>query len=166
MVVIESIDVHKIYNPDTIPVKAVDGISVSIEAGEFTAIVGPSGCGKTTFLNLIGGLEKPSSGKVLIDNKDISKLSTAEMTDYRLHNIGFVFQAYNLIPVMSSYENVAFIMQLLKFSKQDIRDRVEYLLRTMGVWDKRDEPQHLVGWSATTGGRCPCLGLQTKVYFG
>ncbi|RLD20648.1 MAG: ABC transporter ATP-binding protein [Bacteroidetes bacterium] len=146
MAVIESIDVHKTYNPETIPVRAVDGISVSFDAGEFTAIVGPSGCGKTTFLNLIGGLEKPTQGKVLIDEKDISKLSIREMTDYRLHNIGFVFQAYNLIPVMSAYENVAFIMQLLKFTKKDIAERVEYLLRTMSVWDKRDErPNTLSG---------------------
>jgi len=139
MVVIESIDVHKVYNPDTIPVKAVDGISVSFESGEFTAIVGPSGCGKTTFLNLIGGLEIPTKGKVLIHDKDISTLSKKELTDYRLHNIGFVFQAYNLIPVMSAYENVAFIMQLLKFRKEDIDERVNFLLNRMGVWDKRDE---------------------------
>ena len=146
MKVIESIDVHKIYNPDTVPVRAVDGISVSFEVGEFTAIVGPSGCGKTTFLNLIGGLEEPTEGKVLIDNKDISTLSRKELTDYRLHNIGFVFQAYNLIPVMSAYENVAFIMQLLKFSKQEIAERVEFLLNIMGVWDKRDErPNTLSG---------------------
>ena len=146
MKVIESIDVHKIYNPDTVPVRAVDGISVSFEVGEFTAIVGPSGCGKTTFLNLIGGLEEPTSGKVVIDNKDISTLSRRELTDYRLHNIGFVFQAYNLIPVMSAYENVAFIMQLLKFSKQEIAERVEFLLNIMGVWDKRDErPNTLSG---------------------
>jgi len=139
MKVIESIDVYKIYNPDTVPVKAVDGISVSFEVGEFTAIVGPSGCGKTTFLNLIGGLEEPTKGSVLIDGKDISSLSKRELTDYRLHNIGFVFQAYNLIPVMNAYENVAFIMQLLKFSKQEIAQRVEFLLNIMGVWDKRDE---------------------------
>jgi putative ABC transport system ATP-binding protein len=146
MVVIESIDVQKIYNPQTIPVRAVDEISVSFAVGEFTAIVGPSGCGKTTFLNLIGGLEKPTQGKVLIENKDIGTMSNKEITDYRLHNIGFVFQAYNLIPVMSAYENVAFIMQLLKFTKQDIAARVEYLLRTMGVWDKRDErPNTLSG---------------------
>lgn len=146
MAVIESIDVHKIYNPDTVPVRAVDGISISFDAGEFTAIVGPSGCGKTTFLNLIGGLEKPTDGKVLIDDKDISTMSIRQMTDYRLNNIGFVFQAYNLVPVMSAYENVAFIMQLLKFTKKDIAERVEYLLRTMGVWEKRDErPSTLSG---------------------
>lgn len=146
MKVIESIDVHKIYNPETVPVRAVDGISVSFEVGEFTAIVGPSGCGKTTFLNLIGGLEVPTQGKVLIENKDISSLSRRELTDFRLHNIGFVFQAYNLIPVMSAYENVAFIMQLLNFSKKEIMERVEFLLNSMGVWDKRDErPNTLSG---------------------
>ena len=146
MKVIESVELQKVYNPDTVPVRAVDGISTSFEKGEFTAIVGPSGCGKTTFLNLIGGLEKPTSGKVLIDGQDIGELSTGALTDFRLHNIGFVFQAYNLIPVMNAYENVAFIMQLLKFSKDEIAERVKYLLHTMDIWDKRDErPSKLSG---------------------
>jgi len=146
MKVIETVDVHKVYNPNTVPVKAVDGISVSFEAGEFTAIVGPSGCGKTTFMNLIGGLEEPSQGKVLIENRDIATMSKRELTDFRLHHIGFVFQAYNLIPVMSAFENVAFIMQLLNYSKKEIGDRVEFLLNSMGVWDKRDErPNTLSG---------------------
>lgn len=146
MKVIESIDVHKIYNPETIPVRAVDGISVSFEAGEFTAIIGPSGCGKTTFLNLIGGLEKPTSGTVLIEGTDIGTLSRKQLTDFRLNNIGFVFQAYNLIPVMSAYENVAFIMQLLKYDKKEVEERVEYLLNRMGIWDKRNErPSTLSG---------------------
>lgn len=146
MKVLESLDVKKIYNPDTIPVHAVDGISTSFSKGEFTAIVGPSGCGKTTYLNLIGGLEKPTSGKVLIDEKEIGSLSKKELTDFRLQNIGFVFQAYNLIPVMSAFENAAFIMQLLKYPKEEIRTRVEYLLKSMDIWDKRDaRPNKLSG---------------------
>ena len=146
MKVIESIDLFKIYNPDTVPVKAVNGISIAFEAGEFTAIVGPSGCGKTTFLNLIGGLEAPTSGTVRINDNDIGNLSKTELTDFRLHHIGFVFQAYNLIPVMSTFENAAFIMQLRGFPKKEIDERVEYLLHTMGIWDKRDErPNKLSG---------------------
>ena len=146
MKVLESIDIQKIYNPDTIPVRAVDGISASFSKGEFTAIVGPSGCGKTTYLNLIGGLEKPTAGKVLIDDKDIGALTKKELTDFRLRNIGFVFQAYNLIPVMSAFENAAFIMQLLKYPKNEIDERVEYLLNAMDIWDKRDaRPSKLSG---------------------
>ncbi len=146
MKVIETFDLHMIYNPDTVPVHAVDGITATFYEGEFTAIVGPSGCGKTTFLNLIGGLEKPTSGKVLIKGQDISELSQGELTDFRLHNIGFVFQAYNLIPVMSAFENAAFIMQLLKYPKNEIDDRVHDLLDAMGIWDKRDErPNKLSG---------------------
>ncbi len=146
MAVLESVGVQKIYNPDTIPVHAVDGISTSFAKGEFTAIVGPSGCGKTTYLNLIGGLEKPTAGKVLIDGKNIGELSKKDLTDFRLRNIGFVFQAYNLIPVMSAYENAAFIMQLLKYPKDEIEERVSYLLNAMDIWDKRDaRPSKLSG---------------------
>lgn len=146
MHVIEAIDLEKVYNPDTIPVHAVDGISIGFEAGEFSAIVGPSGCGKTTFLNLIGGLESPTGGKVLIEGSDISLMSKREITDFRLRNIGFVFQAYNLIPVMSAYENVAFIMQLLKFDKTTIQSRVKFLMEAMDISKKRDErPSKLSG---------------------
>ena len=146
MAVLESIEVSKIYNPDTIPVHAVDGITAEFQSGEFTAIVGPSGCGKTTYLNLIGGLEKPTNGRVVIDGNDIGSLSKKQLTDFRLRNIGFVFQAYNLIPVMSAYENAAFIMQLLRYPKHEIEERVSYLLNAMEIWEKKDaRPSKLSG---------------------
>lgn len=146
MSVIQTIDVTKVYNPDTVPVHAVNGISLSFEKGEFSAIVGPSGCGKTTFLNLLGGLESPTMGSVEVDGQDISKLSSTELTDFRLHNIGFVFQAYNLIPVMSAYENVAFIMELQQFPQKSIEERVMELLEAMEIADKAHQrPNQLSG---------------------
>ena len=136
MSIITTNDVTKVYNPDTVPVHAVNGISLSVEEGEFSAIVGPSGCGKTTLLNMIGGLESPTSGMVSVNEVDITQKSSSELTDFRLHNIGFVFQAYNLIPVMSAYENVAFIMELLNFSKKETDDRVNELLEALDIADK------------------------------
>lgn len=146
MSVIQTTNVTKVYNPDTVPVHAVNGISMSFEKGEFSAIVGPSGCGKTTFLNLLGGLESPSSGNVKVDGQDISQLSSTELTDFRLHNIGFVFQAYNLIPVMSAFENVAFIMELQQFPQKSIEERVMELLEAMEIADKAHQrPNQLSG---------------------
>ena len=142
MEVIKISNLKKIYNPDTVPVHAVDGIDTDFQSGEFTAIVGPSGCGKTTFLNLVGGLESPTDGQISILGEDISTKRKSEMTDFRLHNIGFVFQAYNLIPVMSAYENVAFIMELLNRSSTEIKERVMELLEAMGVADKANQRPH------------------------
>ncbi|MEP3387655.1 MAG: ABC transporter ATP-binding protein [Reichenbachiella sp.] len=146
MSVIQTTDVTKVYNPDTVPVHAVNGISLAFEKGEFSAIVGPSGCGKTTFLNLLGGLETPTTGSVHVDGQDISQLNSTELTDFRLHNIGFVFQAYNLIPVMSAYENVAFIMELQQFPQKSIEERVMELLEAMEIADKAHQrPNQLSG---------------------
>lgn len=146
MSIITTNNITKIYNPKTVPVHAVNGISLSFEKGEFSAIVGPSGCGKTTVLNMLGGLEAPTSGTVTVDGRDISSLSGTELTDYRLHNIGFVFQAYNLIPVMSAFENVAFIMELLNYSEKETEARVMELLEEMEIADKAHQrPNQLSG---------------------
>ncbi|MCK5857649.1 MAG: ATP-binding cassette domain-containing protein, partial [Bacteroidales bacterium] len=110
--VIETKDLHKIYSETEIEVKAVNGIDLSFDEGEFTAIVGPSGCGKTTLLNLLGGLDNPTKGQVIIDGEDISTFSSRQMIDFRMKHIGFVFQAYNLIPVLTAKENAEFIMHL------------------------------------------------------
>ena len=134
--VIRTEQITKIYNEKTIPVKALNGIDISIQRGEFTAIVGPSGCGKTTLLNIIGGLDRASSGKVTIAGTDIAGLSENKLINFRLQNIGFVFQAYNLIPVLTAKENVAFIMQLLKKPKNEIEQRVISLLNEVGLKDK------------------------------
>jgi len=146
MAVIKTKEVFKTYNPDTIPVHAVNGVSVEIKEGEFTAIVGPSGCGKTTLLNIIGGLDRPTSGYVEVDGQDISKLSDNQLIDFRKDNIGFVFQAYNLIPVLTAKENVEFVM-LLQGRAQGERDaRTKELLEAVGLADNIDRrPSQLSG---------------------
>jgi len=136
MKVIEIKDLYKIYNSSEIQVKAVNGVTVNIEEGEFTAIVGPSGSGKTTFLNLLGGLDKPTSGEVKIAGINIWELSSRKLIDFRLMNIGFVFQAYNLIPVLTAKENVEFIMHLQGQSKHDRDARVKELLQAVGLSDR------------------------------
>ena len=112
MKVIELKSLSKIYNPDTIPVRAINDVSLSVEEGEFTAIVGPSGCGKTTLLNMIGGLDARSEGSVEVGGVSIQDMSESQLTTFRLQHIGFVFQAYNLIPVLTAKENIEFIMVL------------------------------------------------------
>ncbi len=112
MKVIETKGITKIYNLGKVPVNALRGVDLTINQGEFTAIVGPSGSGKTTLLNIIGGLDKPNEGNVVIDGTDITKISDNKMIDFRKEKIGFVFQSYNLIPVLTAYENVEFICRI------------------------------------------------------
>ena len=143
--VIEVSGLHKVYE-GAVPVKAVNGIDLTITEGEFTALKGPSGCGKTTLLNLLGGLDQPTSGSILIDGTDITGLSDNELIDFRLHNIGFVFQAYNLIPVLSATENVSFIMLLQDRPKEERLARAEQLLKAVGLEGKEDKrPGQLSG---------------------
>ncbi|MCF8234314.1 MAG: ABC transporter ATP-binding protein [Bacteroidales bacterium] len=136
MAIIEVKNLHKIYDETNVPVKAVNGIDLKVEKGEFTAIVGPSGSGKTTLLNMIGGLDKPTKGEVVINDTKIHDLKSKDMINFRLMNIGFVFQAYNLIPVLTAKENVAFIMELQKVSRKDRNQRAMELLRNTGIGDK------------------------------
>lgn len=146
MKVIQIKDLYKIYNSSEIQVKAVNGITVDIEEGEFTAVVGPSGSGKTTFLNMLGGLDKPTSGDVQIAGVDIWDLSSRKLIDFRLNNIGFVFQAYNLIPVLTAQENVEFIMHLQGRSKHERNARVTELLKAVGLGDRgNSRPNKLSG---------------------
>lgn len=146
MSVIEIKNITKTYNENTIPVHAVRGIDLNIEEGEFSAIIGPSGSGKTTFLNMIGGLDVPSSGSVKIDGKDIAGLTSKQLIDFRLNHIGFVFQSYNLIPVLTAAENVAFIMELKGVSKKDRMQRAKELLEQVGIGDKFNrKPKELSG---------------------
>jgi len=144
--IIEIKDLVKIFKDSAQEVRAVDGVTLKITAGEFTAIVGPSGSGKTTLLNLIGGLDAPTSGSLLVDGKDISLLKEREMTAFRLHHIGFVFQAYNLIPVLTAKENVAFVMELQGRKKAEIEKRTAELLEAVGLGDRMDSrPAKLSG---------------------
>jgi putative ABC transport system ATP-binding protein len=136
MKVIEIKGVHKIYNETEIKVHAVNDVTLDFHEAEFAAIVGPSGSGKTTLLNLLGGLDLPSSGQILIDGVDLSKLKSSALIDFRMKNIGFVFQAYNLIPVLTAKENVEFIMSLQKWSKKDRDERTYELLKAVGLGDR------------------------------
>ncbi len=146
MSVIKVNNLTKTYTETEVPVHAVNGVNLEFNKGEFTAIVGPSGCGKTTLLNMIGGLEHPTSGNVEINGIDISTLSSSELIDFRLNNIGFVFQAYNLIPVLTSKENVEFIMQLQGRDKDEMNERTISLLETIGLGDKlNNRPNQLSG---------------------
>lgn len=146
MDVIKTKGVTKIYNPDKIPVYALNGVDLLIEEGEFTAIVGPSGSGKTTLLNIIGGLDRPSGGAVMVHGQNIAELSDNQLIDFRKDYIGFVFQAYNLIPVLTAQENVEFVMLLQKRSKTERQQRVAELMDAVGLSDKMDRrPSELSG---------------------
>ena len=146
MPVIEIKDLTKTYHETLVPVHALNGINLAFEKGEFTAIVGPSGCGKTTLLNMMGGLDEPTSGDVFVESENISAMKSSDLVDYRLHNIGFIFQSYNLIPVLTVKENVEFIMELQHLERRKINDRVDYLLKAMGIADKKNvRPKYLSG---------------------
>jgi putative ABC transport system ATP-binding protein len=146
MAVIQTQGVEKIYNPDKIPVKALKGVDLEISEGEFTAIVGHSGSGKTTLLNIIGGLDRPTAGYVEVGGVDISEMSDNELIDFRKTHIGFVFQAYNLIPVLTARENIEFVMLLQKRSKAERDKRVKELLQAVGLEDKINKrPSELSG---------------------
>lgn len=146
MNVIEVKNLVKIYDETAVNVKAVDNVDLNIEEGEFTAIVGPSGSGKTTLLNMIGGLDKPTSGSIFVNGTDLSTLNKKQIIDFRLHNIGFVFQAYNLIPVLTARENVSFIMELQGDSKEEVDKRSKEILEYVGLGDRMESrPNQLSG---------------------
>ena len=146
MNVIETINISKTYKQADQEIKALNSVSISFKQGEFTAIVGPSGSGKTTFLNSIEGLDSPSTGQVLIDKMDITKLSSNELIDFRLRNIGFVFQSYNLIPVLTAKENIEFIMLMQGVSKTLRNKRALDLLNAVGLKDQLNRrPNQLSG---------------------
>lgn len=146
MSIIEIKNLTKVYDEKSLPVHAVNGINLTIETGEFTAIVGPSGSGKTTLLNIVGGLDDPTGGDVIIDGIKIAELSSRQKTDFRMRNIGFVFQAYNLIPVFTAKENVDFIMHLQGKSKEERNSRTSELLEAVGLGDRMNSrPNKLSG---------------------
>lgn len=146
MAIIETRNLTKVYNEDQVPVHALNGVDLEIEKGEFTAIVGPSGSGKTTLLNIIGGLDEPSGGKAIVQGTDLGTLSDSELISFRLRHIGFVFQAYNLIPVLTAIENVAFIMQMQGRPSKECLEQSRQLLEEVGLGDKLNKrPSELSG---------------------
>lgn len=125
--------VKREYSENGVPVMALRGVDLKIADGEFTAIVGPSGSGKTTFLNVISGLDNVTEGKVWLDGKLLSSMTGKELSDFRRDNVGFIFQAYNLIPVLSVEENIEYIMLLQGISKEERHERVENILKDVGL---------------------------------
>ena len=144
--VIDAHNLVRIYDEKTVPVYALNGVHLHIERGEFTAIKGPSGSGKTTLLNMLGGLDTPNEGYIDINGTNITELRGNKLIDFRLHNIGFVFQSYNLIPVLTARENIEFIMLLQKRPNDKVKKRVKELLQQVGLTDKADKkPGELSG---------------------
>jgi len=146
MSIIEAKNIYKVYNETKVPVNALNGVDLKIEEGEFTAIVGPSGSGKTTLLNILGGLDLPTKGDIFIEGTNLKDLSSRQLIDFRLHNIGFVFQSYNLIPVLTAKENTEFILELQKVPKKERIQKAMELLEAVGIADKADhKPGQLSG---------------------
>jgi putative ABC transport system ATP-binding protein len=146
MKVLEIKNVNKIYNSSEVNVHAVNDVSLDFTEAEFVAIVGPSGSGKTTLLNMIGGLDLPTSGEIIIGGTNLSKLKSSQLIDFRLRNIGFVFQSYNLIPVLTAKENVELIMTLQKWPEKERDERTLELLKAVGLGDRiNSRPSKLSG---------------------
>ncbi|RMI03566.1 MAG: ABC transporter ATP-binding protein [Calditrichaeota bacterium] len=133
MEIIRTENLEKIYQDNGVPVQALKGVNLTIRKGEYTVIAGPSGSGKTTLLNLIGALDKPTRGKVYLEGQDISELSRNQLGQLRLQKIGFVFQAYNLIPVLTALENVEFAMMLRGVPEKERHDRAMAVMRELGI---------------------------------
>lgn len=146
MNIVECIDIKKTYEQGQVEVQALRGISLSIKKGGFVAVAGPSGSGKTTVLNIIGGLDSADSGRVMVDGNVLDEMNRSQLANLRLHNIGFVFQAYNLIPVLSALENVEYVMLLQGVPVADRRQRAKTILDDVGLEDKYDRrPAELSG---------------------
>jgi putative ABC transport system ATP-binding protein len=131
--IIQTKKLVKVYDDSAVQTAALGGVDLTVRRGEFMALAGPSGSGKTTLLNLIGGLDSPTKGTVMVTGKDISRLTKSELSDLRLFHIGFVFQAYNLIPVLSARENVEYVMLLQGVEEKERKKRAEEILREVGL---------------------------------
>lgn len=146
MSIIELENATKIYTLGEVETRALDGVSLSIEKGEFTAVVGPSGSGKTTLLQLIGCLDRPNSGTVKINGKDVTRFSANQRADLRREEIGFIFQFFALVPVLNAYENIELPLLLSGVNAQERRERVMELLKAVGMTDRaKHRPDQMSG---------------------
>lgn len=146
MSIVECTDVSKTYHQGRIEIHALKEINLSIAKGEFVAVAGPSGSGKTTLLNLVGGLDRVDGGSIVVDGNAFDQMSQSQLAHLRLHQVGFVFQAYNLIPVLSAAENVEFVMLLQGIPANERRARAEAILDDVGLAGKYDwRPAELSG---------------------
>ncbi len=146
MSIVECVDIKKTYQQGKVEVQALKGVSLSIDKGEFVALAGPSGSGKTTMLNMIGGLDLVDSGRIVVDGNEFDKMNQSQLAALRLHNVGFVFQSYNLIPVLSAIENVEYVMLLQGVSPSERQKRSKKILDEVGLesmYDRR--PAELSG---------------------
>jgi len=139
-------DVSKSYSRDNFEIPVLNNLSLEVDEGDFLSLMGPSGSGKTTLLNLIAGIDKPSQGSITVGGTDISKLSESALAKWRAHSIGFIFQFYNLIPVLTAFENVELPLLLTSLSKSERREHVETVLNVVGLGDRMDHyPKQLSG---------------------
>ncbi|MBS7624838.1 MAG: ABC transporter ATP-binding protein [Candidatus Bathyarchaeia archaeon] len=144
--IVRTLNLSKIYRRGKVNIQALNNVNLQVSSGEIVGIMGPSGSGKTTLLNLIGGLDRPTSGKVFVDGVDITTLGESELADYRLRKVGFVFQFYNLIPTLTALENVEVPLALAGVSKNERRERALSLLRMVGLEARADhKPDELSG---------------------
>ena len=144
MTILKTMGLKKYYGKDENLVKALDDVNIEINKGEFIAIVGTSGSGKSTLLHMLGGLDRASEGKVVVDGKDIFSMNNDELTIFRRRNIGFVFQSYNLVPILNVYENIALPIEL-DGNKVD-KKYVDSIIETLGLKGKEDRlPNNLSG---------------------
>lgn len=139
MEIIRAENLEKTYVDDGVPVHALKGINLTVNKGDYIVIAGPSGSGKTTLLNLLGTLDKPTGGRIYFEGEDITGRSKKELSDFRLHKFGFIFQAYNLIPVLSAIENIEFSMMLLGIPEKERRERALMLLDGLGIKELADK---------------------------
>jgi putative ABC transport system ATP-binding protein len=146
MAMVDVRSVRKVYRRDTQEITVLDGIDLQVPEGEFVALMGPSGSGKTTLLNLIAGIDRPTSGQVVVAGTDVAQLSESALADWRSHNVGFIFQFYNLIPVLSAVENVALPLLLTSLGGRERRERALTALKVVGLADRAHHyPRQLSG---------------------
>lgn len=146
MEIIRTEKLEKTYQDNGVPVHAIKGIDLTIDKGEFLVIAGPSGSGKTTLLNLLGALDKPTDGKVFFENEDLTKKDKNQLSWIRLHKLGFIFQAYNLIPVLSALENIEFSMMLLGIPEKERENKALKLMDELGIKELADKrPNEMSG---------------------
>jgi putative ABC transport system ATP-binding protein len=146
MAMVDVKKVRKVYRRDSQEITVLDGIELQVPEGEFVALMGPSGSGKTTLLNLIAGIDRPTSGEVVVAGTDVAQLSESALAQWRSHNVGFIFQFYNLIPVLSATENVELPLLLTRLSRRERRERALTALKVVGLADRaRHYPRQLSG---------------------
>jgi len=159
--------VTKVYKMGEVDLKVIKDLNLNIDYGEFIAIVGPSGSGKSTVLNIIGCLDKPTEGKVIIDDVDVTKLNTTQLANFRGENIGFIFQSFNLIPVLSVYENIEYpLIMIQNLAKEERHQRIMKLLEDVDMLDQKDKfPDQLSGGQRQRVAIARALVTKPKIVF-